>query len=158
MSLLLHIIATYIKENIITKLQKSKSPPREGNKSPELFVIKPFCKGDLLPARKIFIERPVYLYIHIYIYIMVVILYYYTQWLQLSVQEYLMFNKFREGYLYLLKRFLFLSIHRLFYLDKKAYPENVSFIELDVFQFVWRCWTTVNTLFTQYSNRCLIGF
>ena len=41
----------------------------EGNKSPELFVIKPFCKGDLLPARKIFIERPVYLYIHIYIYI-----------------------------------------------------------------------------------------
>ena len=61
MSLLLHIIVTYIKENIITKLQKLYSPPRNpraGNKSPILFVNKPLCTGDLLPARKIFIKRP----------------------------------------------------------------------------------------------------
>ena len=60
MSLLLHIIVTYIKENIITKLQKLYSPPRNpraGNKSPALFVKKPLCTGDLSPARKIFIER-----------------------------------------------------------------------------------------------------
>ena len=67
MSLLLHIIiVTYIKENIITKLQKSYSPPRNpraGNKSPALFVKKPICTGDLSPARKIFIERPVKGYI-----------------------------------------------------------------------------------------------
>ena len=44
MSLLLHIIVTYIKENIITKLQKLYSLPRNpraGNKSPALFVKKP---------------------------------------------------------------------------------------------------------------------
>ena len=61
MSLLLHIIVTYIKENIITKLQKLYSPPRNsqaGNKSPALFVKKPLCTGDLSPTRKIFIERP----------------------------------------------------------------------------------------------------
>ena len=61
MSLLLHIIVTYIKENITTKLQKSYSPPRNpraGNKSPALFVKKPLCTGDLLPAHKIFIDRP----------------------------------------------------------------------------------------------------
>ena len=61
MLLLLHIIATYIKENIITKLQKLYSLPRNpraGNKSPTLFVKKPLCVGDLLPACKIFIERP----------------------------------------------------------------------------------------------------
>ena len=61
MSLLLHIIATYVKENIITKLQKLYSLPRNprtGNKSPTLFVKKPLCAGDLLPACKIFIERP----------------------------------------------------------------------------------------------------
>ena len=54
MSLLLHIIMTYIKENIITKLQKLYSPPRNpraGNKSPTLFVKKS-------PACTIFIERP----------------------------------------------------------------------------------------------------
>ena len=52
---------TYIKENIITKLQKLYSLPRNpraGNKSPTLYVKKPLCKGDLLPAHKIFIERP----------------------------------------------------------------------------------------------------
>ena len=62
MSLLLHIIVTYIKENIITKLQKLCSPPRNpraDKKSPALFVKKPLCTGDLLPACKIFIERPV---------------------------------------------------------------------------------------------------
>ena len=62
MSLLLHIIVTYIKENIITKLQKLYSAPRNsrlGNKSPTLFVKKPLCTGDLSLARKIFIERPV---------------------------------------------------------------------------------------------------
>ena len=61
MSLLLHIIQTYIKENIITKLQKSYSLPRNprvGNKSPVLLMKKPPCTGDLSPAHKIFIERP----------------------------------------------------------------------------------------------------
>ena len=61
MSLLLHIIVTYIKENIITKLQKLYSPPRNprvGNKSPALFVKKPLCTGNLLLQYKIFIERP----------------------------------------------------------------------------------------------------
>ena len=33
--------------------------PRVGSKSPTLFVKKPLCTGDLSPARKIFIERPV---------------------------------------------------------------------------------------------------
>ena len=61
MLLLLHIIVTYIKENVITKLQKLNSPPRNprvGSKSPTLFVKKPLSMGDLLPACKIFIERP----------------------------------------------------------------------------------------------------
>ena len=52
---------TYIKESIITKLQKLYSPPgniRAGNKSPALFLKKRSCTGDLLPAYKIFIERP----------------------------------------------------------------------------------------------------
>ena len=60
MLLLLNIV-TYIKENIITKLQKLYSPPRNpraGNKLPVLFVKKPLCTGNLLPASKIFIERP----------------------------------------------------------------------------------------------------
>ena len=55
MSLLLHIIVTYIKKNIIIKLQKLYSPPRNpraGNKSPVLFVEKPLCTGDLLPTCK----------------------------------------------------------------------------------------------------------
>ena len=62
MSLLLHTIVTYIKENIITKLQKLYSLPRNlraGNKSPALFLKKYLCTGDLSPAWKIFIERPV---------------------------------------------------------------------------------------------------
>ena len=62
MSLLLHIIVTYIKGNIITKLQKLYNPPRNpgaGNKSPALFVKKSLCTGDLSPALKIFPERPV---------------------------------------------------------------------------------------------------
>ena len=61
MLLLLQIIVTYIKENIITKLQKLYSQPRNsraGNKLPALFVKKPLCTGDLSPASKIFIERP----------------------------------------------------------------------------------------------------
>ena len=55
MLLLLHIV-TYIKENIITRLQKLYSLPRNprvGNKSPVLFVKKPLCTGDLLSERKI---------------------------------------------------------------------------------------------------------
>ena len=55
------ITVTYIKENIITKLQKLYSPPRNvraGNKSPMLFLKKPLCTSDLLPAHKIFIQRP----------------------------------------------------------------------------------------------------
>ena len=61
MLLLLYIIVTYIRENIITKLEKLYSPPRNpraGSKSPALFVKKPLCTGDLSPARKIFIGRP----------------------------------------------------------------------------------------------------
>ena len=64
MSVLLHIIVTYIKEKIITKLQKLYSPPRnprESNKLPALFVKKALCTGGLSPAHKIFIERPVFL-------------------------------------------------------------------------------------------------
>ena len=52
---------TYIKENIITKLQKLYSLPRNsraGSKLPMLFVKKPLCRGSLLPACKILIERP----------------------------------------------------------------------------------------------------
>ena len=51
----------YIKENIITNLQKLYSPlrnPMVGNKSLTLFVKKPLCTGDLSPTCKIFIERP----------------------------------------------------------------------------------------------------
>ena len=61
MSLLLQIIVIYIKENIITKLQKLYSPPRNSgasNKSSALFVKKARCTGNLSPVRKIFIERP----------------------------------------------------------------------------------------------------
>ena len=50
MLLLLHMIVTYIKENMITKLQKLYSPPRNpraGDKLPVLFVEKPLCMGDL---------------------------------------------------------------------------------------------------------------
>ena len=62
MLLLLHIISSYIKENIITKLQKLYTLPRNpraGNKLPVLILEKPLCMDDLLPACKIFIERPV---------------------------------------------------------------------------------------------------
>ena len=62
MSLLLDVIVTYIKENIIKKLQKLYSQPRNpgvGNKSPVLFVKKSLCMGNLLPACKVFIERSV---------------------------------------------------------------------------------------------------
>ena len=62
--MLLHIIVSYIKENIITKLQKLYSPPRNhsvGNKLPMLFVKRPLCMDDLLPPCKIFIERPEYI-------------------------------------------------------------------------------------------------
>ena len=61
MSLLLHIIVTYFKENVIAKLQKLYSLPRNprvGNKLPVLFVKKPLCTGDSLPRHKIFIEKP----------------------------------------------------------------------------------------------------
>ena len=62
MSLLLHSIVTYIKENIITKLQKLYSPPRNAravNKSSALFVKSLLCTDYLSPACKILIERPV---------------------------------------------------------------------------------------------------
>ena len=61
MSLLLHIIVTYVKENIITKLQKLYSLPRNprvDNNLPMLFEKKPLCMGNLLPTCKTFIERP----------------------------------------------------------------------------------------------------
>ena len=47
----------------ITKSQNLYSLPRNpraGNKLPLLFVKKSLCKGNLLPARKIFTERPAY--------------------------------------------------------------------------------------------------
>ena len=56
---LLHVVA-YIKESIITKIQKLQSPARNlraGNKLLALFLKKRSCMGDLLPACKIFIER-----------------------------------------------------------------------------------------------------
>ena len=49
------------KKNIITKLQKLCSLSRNlrvSNKSHVLFLRKPLCTGDLLPAYKIFFERP----------------------------------------------------------------------------------------------------
>ena len=61
MSLLLQIIVIYIKENIITKLQKLYTSPKKsrvGNKSPALFVKKARCTGNLSPMHKTFIERP----------------------------------------------------------------------------------------------------
>ena len=51
----------YIKESIITKLQKLYSLPknlRVGNKSPALFLEKHSCTGNLLPMCKLFIESP----------------------------------------------------------------------------------------------------
>ena len=76
MSLLLDIIMTYIKENIITKLQKLFSQPRTpmvGNKLPTLFVKKPLCMGDLSPTRKIFTGRPAIIIIKIIIIIIITI-------------------------------------------------------------------------------------
>ena len=61
MFLLLYIIVTQIKENVIAKLQKLYSSPRNlrvGSKSLMLFVKKLLCTGDLSPAYKIFTERP----------------------------------------------------------------------------------------------------
>ena len=56
-----------------------------------------------------------------------------SQWLQLSVQKYLMFNAWGEGYLCLLKRFLFLTIRRLYsfsfyvkYIYKKGYKNFLA--------------------------------
>ena len=46
---------TYIKENIITKLQELYIPPRNPraiNKSPALFENKPLCTGNLSPPAK----------------------------------------------------------------------------------------------------------
>ena len=56
MFLLLHVIVTYIKENIITKLQKLYSPPRNpraGNKSEVLFVKKPLHGQFIAHAQNI---------------------------------------------------------------------------------------------------------
>ena len=61
MLLLLHIIVTYIKENVITKLQKLYNLPKNpkaGNKLPALFVKKALCMGNLSPMHNIFIEKP----------------------------------------------------------------------------------------------------
>ena len=51
MSLLLQIIVIYIKENIITKLQKLYSLPKKSmaaNKSPALFVKKTSLQGQFI--------------------------------------------------------------------------------------------------------------
>ena len=56
----LHKNDNIIKENIITKLKKIYSLPRNlraGNKSPALFLKKPLCTGDLSSTCKILIER-----------------------------------------------------------------------------------------------------
>ena len=77
MSLLLGIIMTYIKENIITKFQKLFSQPRTpmaGNKLPTLFVKKALYMGDLSPACKIFTGRPVIIIIIIKIIIIIIII------------------------------------------------------------------------------------
>ena len=61
MLLLLHIIMTYIKENISTKSQKLYSFPRNlpvGNKLTMLFVKKLLCTSNLPPVCKMFIEWP----------------------------------------------------------------------------------------------------
>ena len=49
------------------------------------------------------------------------------QWLFLSVQNYLMFNAFGEGYLCLLKMFLFLSIPSIYFIQflREIYMEKV---------------------------------
>ena len=62
MLLLLHIIVTYSKENIITKIIQPAQKSRTSTKSPTLFVKKPLCMDDLSPVLKIFIERS-YIYI-----------------------------------------------------------------------------------------------
>ena len=73
---LLQIIVTYIKENIITKLQKLYRPPknlRSGNKSPALFLKKRLFKKRLW--KNVFSQNLhwkawyIYTYTHIYIYI-----------------------------------------------------------------------------------------
>ena len=54
------LLLYYSKENVIAKLQKLYSPPRNlraGNKSPARFLKKPLCTSDLSPACRIFIER-----------------------------------------------------------------------------------------------------
>ena len=58
---LLHIIVTFIKENVITKLQKLYSPARKfktGNKLSVLLLKKSLCIDSLLPMYKIFTEKP----------------------------------------------------------------------------------------------------
>ena len=77
MSLLLGIIMTYIKENIITKFQKLFSQPRTpmaGNKLATLFVKKALYMGDLSPACKIFTGRPVIIIIIIIKKIIIIII------------------------------------------------------------------------------------
>ena len=55
------LLLYYSKENVIAKLLKLYSPPRNlraGNKSPMQFLKKPLCMGDLSPVCNIFLERP----------------------------------------------------------------------------------------------------
>ena len=59
--LLFSISLSYIKGNIITKLQKLYSLPRNlrtGNKLAMLFLKKPLCTDNLSPVCKILIGRP----------------------------------------------------------------------------------------------------
>ena len=52
---------TYIKENVISTLQKLYSPPKKlkvDNELPMPLLKKHLCTSDLSPACKIFIERP----------------------------------------------------------------------------------------------------
>ena len=62
---LLHIIVVYIKENIIVlqKFCRLHRNRRASNKLSALNLKKPFCRGNLSPAHKIFIERPIYNYV-----------------------------------------------------------------------------------------------
>ena len=59
-NIFMYIIVTYIRENIITKLQKLYSPPRNlraRNEFPVVFIKKPLCMGNLSLPHKIFTER-----------------------------------------------------------------------------------------------------
>ena len=102
MLLLLHIIVTYIKENIIIKLQKLNSPPRNpraGNKSPALFVKKPL-HGQFIARRKIlYMYICICMYICIYVYVYIYVIYAYI-YICIYLSIYIYINIFVYIYIY----------------------------------------------------------